>query len=104
MDGLVKQPNRDRQVHKLVEVKVDYRDCHLSALGQHKGLPLCLSKPLVQSHFIHSIHDASAIRAPPVYVQTEPWEEYGSIGTLEQSNHSESFFGSEVADGSNDIK
>jgi hypothetical protein len=44
------------------------------------------------------------LRAPPVYVQTEPWEEYDSIGTLEQSNHSESFFGSEVADGLNDIE
>ena len=33
-----------------------------------------------------------------------PWVEYDLIGTLEQSNHSESFFASEVADGSNDIK
>ena len=39
-----------------------------------------------------------------MYVKTEPWEEYDSICTLEQSNLGESFFGSEVADGSNHVE
>jgi hypothetical protein len=46
----------------------------------------------------------ASLRASLVYVKTELWEDYGSICTLEQSNHGESFFGSEVADGSNHVE